>query len=118
MRQLEQAKKAFPDTTLVVGVTGDHETHKRKGLTVMSAKERAESVRHCKWVDEVIEDGSSGIVVRDRTVESAARALVTLAGDRDLRRRLGDRARTIANERFLIRSAMDETDRLLRDQLV
>lgn len=69
-------------------------------------------------VDEVIEDGSSGIVVHDRTVESAARALITLARDRDLGRRLGERARTIAGERFLMGSAIDETDRLLRDQLV
>lgn len=54
MKQLEQAKKALPRATLVVGIPSDKDTHKYKGLTVLSDEQRVETLRHCKWVDEVI----------------------------------------------------------------
>ncbi|KAK2591715.1 hypothetical protein QQS21_010600 [Conoideocrella luteorostrata] len=62
VRFLEFAKQAFPNTHLVVGVIGDEEMRKVKSPTVMSSAERAEVVRSCRHVDEVIENCSAILI--------------------------------------------------------
>jgi cytidyltransferase-like protein len=54
-RSLMQAKNLFENVYLMVGVSDDKSTVQFKGHAVMNEKERAESLRHCKYVDQVIE---------------------------------------------------------------
>ena len=56
-KALEQCKKMFKHVYLLVGVCSDADTFKEKGKTIMTEEERSESVRHCKWADEVVFPG-------------------------------------------------------------
>ncbi|KZT57568.1 hypothetical protein CALCODRAFT_495961 [Calocera cornea HHB12733] len=52
--QLRQAKLSFPSVYLLVGVCSDTLVNQHKSPACMTHGERCESVRHCKWVDEVV----------------------------------------------------------------
>merc|ERR1712110_813800 len=54
IRYIMQAKNMFPNTYIIAGVSSDSETVQKKGMTVMTEEERCESVRQCRYVDEVI----------------------------------------------------------------
>lgn len=54
--QLRQAKLSFPSVHLLVGVSSDELCSEHKSRTVMTHAERCESVRHCRWVDEIVPD--------------------------------------------------------------
>ena len=52
----KRVREMFDNVWLIAGITSDCDTEKFKGKTVISAKERCEMVRQCRYVDEVIED--------------------------------------------------------------
>lgn len=56
-RLFKQIKDKFPNSCVVVGICSDEETRLYKSATgtIMNEKERAESIGHCKWVDEVLD---------------------------------------------------------------
>ncbi|CAK5267576.1 unnamed protein product [Mycena citricolor] len=54
--QLRQVKLSFPNVWVIVGVFSDATCHRFGTPAVLPAVERGELLRHCRWVDEVLED--------------------------------------------------------------
>ena len=54
--QLRQAKLSFPAVHLMVGVFSDEQCQVHGTMPSAPHIERCELVRHCRWVDEIVED--------------------------------------------------------------
>jgi glycosyltransferase involved in cell wall biosynthesis len=68
-------------------------------------------------VPDVIRDGVDGFLVDGGDVEGAAKRLATLAGDPELRARLGESGQARVLERYSVARLVDDVDRLYRSLL-
>ena len=68
-------------------------------------------------VPDVVTDGVNGFLVEPGDTEAAAERVAQLAGDPELRSRLGDSGRESVRERYAVDRLVDDVDRLYRSLL-
>jgi glycosyltransferase involved in cell wall biosynthesis len=68
-------------------------------------------------VPDVVRDGEDGFLVDPEAVDELADRLARLAGNPDLRRRMGEAGRARVLERYSVQRLLDDVDRLYRELL-
>lgn len=121
-QQLQQAKNAFPNTYLIVGVTNDEDTIKHKGKLVMNENERYELMRHCRYADEVVKAHPFGAAKVAAMVEKHKVDFIAhdelpyaTAGDEDQYKQFKDKGMFLATKRMEGVSTTDMVTRIVRD---
>jgi glycosyltransferase involved in cell wall biosynthesis len=81
------------------------------------AAERPVVATRVGGVEDVVEDGVTGYLVRPGDTHAAAERLALLAADPELRRRMGETGRAQVLERYAVDRLVDDVDRLYRSLL-